>query len=377
MSALRAKDNPAPCSTSPGGARPYYRAPAFHDFRRKSALTRLRAFLLFAALAGMATVFGACGGGGGGSDENPQTVLEDATFEGIENADLDLSIGVDVSGDEGGSIDIGLFGPFQSRGEDLPELDMTVEASGSVKGEDIDFDAGLVLLPNRAYVDYEGTDYEVDPTTFSFVQSAIEQAQKESGAQGGTAGATACQEAVAGRFKVGDYVDNLTNEGSADVGGADTTKVSGDLDVAGALDAVSEILEIPACKSQAEAAGTQSLPELESATGEIEKALKSAHAEIYVGDDDIIRRLTAQFTIEPEGEESVTVDLDLTLSGVNEGQQIEIPSGAKPLNELFLKLGINPIELLEGAQSGKGLGPLLEQLGGGAGSLGGSLPGAQ
>jgi hypothetical protein len=140
---------------------------------------------------------------------------------------------------------------------------------------------------------------------------------------------------------------------------------------------VSEILEIPACKSQAEAAGTQALPELESATGEIEKALKSAHAEIYVGDDDIIRRLTAQFTIEPEGEESVTVDLDLTLSGVNEGQKIEIPSGAKPLNELFLKLGINPIELLEGAQSGKGLGPLLEQLGGGAGSLGGSLPGAQ
>jgi hypothetical protein len=340
-------------------------------------LTRLRLFLLFAALAGLATAFAACGGGGGGSDENPQAVLEDATLEGIENADLDLSVGVDVSGDEGGNVDLAVSGPFQSRGQDqLPELDISVEAHGSVKGEDIDFDGGLVLLPNRAYVDYEGTDYEVDSTTFSFVQSAIEQAQKESGAQGGTAGATACQEAAAGKFKVGDFVDNLSNDGSADVGGTDTTKVSGDLDVAGALDAVGEVLEIPACKSQFEAAGTQSLGEFESATGEVEKALKSARAEIYVGDDDIIRRIVADFTVEPEGEESVKVELDLTLNGVNEGQEIEIPSGARPLNDLFLKLGINPIELLEGAQSGKGLGPLLEQFGGGS-ALGGSLPGAQ
>ena len=255
---------------------------------------------------------------------------------------------------------------------------MTAEAKGSVNGQNVDFDGGLVLLPSKAYVEYEGTDYEVDPTTFSFVQSAIEQAQKESGGQGGTAGATACQEAAAGKFKVGDFVDNLTNEGSADVGGTDTTKVTGDLDVAGALDAVSEVLEIPACRSQAEAAGAQSLGELQSAQGKIEKALKSASAEIYVGDDNIVRRVSAQFTIEPEGEESVKIDLDLTLNGVNEDQEIEVPSEAKPLNDLFLKLGINPIELLEGVQGGKGLGGLLEQFGGGAGSsFGGSLPGAQ
>ena len=76
-------------------------------------MTRLRNFLLFAALAGLVTVFAACGGGGG-SDENPQTVLEDATFEGIESADLDLSLGVDVSGDEGGHVDVSLSGPFRA-----------------------------------------------------------------------------------------------------------------------------------------------------------------------------------------------------------------------------------------------------------------------
>jgi hypothetical protein len=341
-------------------------------------LTRLRTLLIFAALAALTTAFAACGSSGGGSEENPKTVLEDATFEGIENADLDLSLGVDVSGDEGGKVDVNVSGPFQSRGkEELPELDITAEAHGSVKGEDVNFDGGLVLVPHKAYVSYEGTDYEVDSTTFSYVESAIEQAQRESGAKGGTEGATECQEAAAGKFSAGDFVDNLTNEGSADVGGTSTTKVSGDLNVSGALEAVTELLELPACKSQLEAAGPLQLGQLESAQGEIEKALKSAHADVYVGDDNIIRRLTADFEIAPEGSgEEVSIELDLALNGVNEGQEISTPEGAKPLNDLFQKLGVNPIELLEQTQKGGGLGGLLEGLSGGGSSLGGALPGA-
>jgi hypothetical protein len=337
-------------------------------------LTRLRTLLLFALLAGLTVVFAACGSGGG-SEENPKTVLEDATFEGIENADLDLKLGVEVSGDEGGKVDVNVSGPFQGRGkEQLPELDMTAEAHGSVKGENIDFEGGLVLLPHKAYVSYEGTDYEVDSTTFSFVESTIEQAQRESGAKGGTAGATACQEAAAGKFTAGDFVDNLTNEGSADVGGTSTTKVSGDLNVAGALGAVTELLELPACKSQLEAAGPIDLSELEAGQGKIEEALKSAHADVYVGDDNIIRRVTAEFEIAPEGSgEEVSIDLDLSLSGVNEGQEISAPEGAKPLTDLYEKLGINPLELLEQTQGG-GLGGLLEGLGGATGSLGESVP---
>jgi hypothetical protein len=341
-------------------------------------LSRLRIFLLFAALAGLATVFAACGSDsdtGGSSDESPEAVLKGATFEGIESGDLDLSMNVDVSGDEGGSIDVGVSGPFQSKGKDqLPELDMTADASGSVGGKDIDFQGGIVLIPNKAFVSYEGEDYEVDSTTFSFVQSAIEEAQQKSGAEAGTEGATKCQEEVAGKFSAEDFVKNLTNEGSADVGGAETTKVSGELDVAGALDAVTELTEIPACSSQLEAAGPLPLGELEDAQGEIEKALKSASADVYVGEDKIIRRFTAEFDIQPEdSDEAVTIAIDLSINGVNEEQEIGTPDGAKPLNDLFLKLGINPIELLQGAQSGEGLGGLLEGLGGstGGGSTGG------
>jgi hypothetical protein len=320
----------------------------------------------------MATGLVACGGGDS-SDENPQAVLDGATLEGVDSAVLDLALGVKATGEEGGQVDIDLSGPFQAGAEgDLPELAMTVSATGSVGGNDLDFEGGLVLLPNTAFVNYEGTEYEVDPTTFSFVESALDQAQQGSG--GGSADVTACQKA-AGKLKVGEFVDNLSNDGSADVDGTETTKVSGDLDVAGAIDALVELAEDPACKSQIGAAGP--LPpkgEIEEAKKEVSGALKSARAEVYVGDDDIVRRIVAHLRIAPgndgNGPESVEIDFDLTLSGVNEDQEIAAPDNAKPLNELFIKLGINPIELLgllQGEGGGPGIGGLLEGLGGAAG----------
>jgi hypothetical protein len=325
----------------------------------------------------MTTVFAACGSSdSSSSDESPKDVLQGATFEGVENADLDLSLSVDVSGDEGGNIEANLSGPFQSKGKDkLPELDMSAEATGSAKGEDIDFEGGVVLVPNKAFIDYEGTTYEVDPTTFSFVESAIEQAQNEAG---GAEETTACQEA-ASKLKASDFVDGLENEGGADVGGTETTKVSGDLNVPGAFDALTALAADPACSSQLEAAGPLPLGELDDAKAEIESALKSAHADVYVGDDKIIRRVTADLTIEPEGSgEKVELEIDLSLNGVNEGQDITVPDDAEPLEGLFKKLGINPLELLQAAQGGGGLGSLLEgatgeslpDLGGGSGSGG-------
>jgi hypothetical protein len=335
-----------------------------------------------AALIAMATALAACGGGSDKSGESPQTVVDEATLQGIESGNLDLSLAVKAAGKEGGNVDVSLSGPFQGEGKgQLPQLDMTAKANGSINGNDIDFEGGLVLLPNTAYVNYEGTEYEVDPTTFSFVQSALQRAQRESGAEGGSAGAAACQE-EAGKLKVGNFIENGVNEGSADVGGTSTTKISGDLDVSGAIDTVLEVVESPACRAQLAAAGPlPSKSEIEKAKDEVSSAVKSAHADIYVGDDNIVRRVATQLKIEPKGggsgPKSVEIDVDLQLTEVNEEQTISAPEGAKPLSKLFLKLGVNPIELLgllNGEGGGEGLGNLFESLGeaAGGGSSGGS-----
>jgi len=333
-------------------------------------LSRIRILALFATLAALASVLAACGGGSDNSSEDPQKVVESASLEGVKSGELELSVHVDAEGDEGGEVDVDLSGPFEAGAKGkLPQLEMELDASGSADGEDIDFAGGITVLTDRAYVDYEGTAYEVDPTTFGFIQSNLEQAQQTEGSE---ADVTACQKAAEG-IKFSQFVDNLENDGSADVAGTSTTKVSGDLNVSGAIDALIKLTEDPACSSQLEAAGPLPLNELEEAKGELSKAIKRSHAELYVGDDDIIRKLAMELTIEPPeaSDEKVELEFELALSGVNEEQSFSKPANAKPLEDLFRKLGVNPLELLE-LGSGGGIEGLLEGVTGG--SSGGSSP---
>jgi hypothetical protein len=355
--------------------------PRFHpdfDHEEPDLLSRFRTLVLFAVIAALATTIAACGGSS--SSEDPQKVIDNATLQGVESGELDATVSVKAEGEEGGDVKVDLSGPFQSGGkENLPELDLDAKVSGTANGNDIDFEGGLTLLSDRAFVSYKGTEYEVDPTTFGFVKSGFERAEQQGGAEGGSADVTACQEAATG-LKIGEFIENLSNEGSADVDGTSTTKISGDLNAEGALDAIVKLTENPACAAQLQAAGPLPLARLEKAKGEVTKALKKAHLEVYVGDDDIIRKLAAEVTIEPQsgGAEKVEVDLEFSLGKVNEEQSISAPPNAKPLEQLFQQLGVNPIELLEltqGGGTGK-LGSLLEGVTGGSSSGGSSGGGA-
>jgi hypothetical protein len=336
-------------------------------------LSRFRILALIATLAALTTVFAACGGSddSSNSDADPQSVIENASLEGVKSGNLDLALHVNSEGKEGGEVDVSLSGPFEAGGnEELPQLEMSADANGTANGKDIDFEGGITLLTDRAFVAYGGSDYEVDPTTFGFLKSAFERAQQ----QGGEEDITACQEAAEG-IKFSQFADNLKNDGSADVDGTATTKVSGDLNVNGALDALIKLTENPACSAQLEAAGPLPLGELEEAKDELSKTIEKAHIDLYVGDDDIVRKLDAELTIAPPEakNEKVELELELTLSGVNEEQSFSSPSNAKPLQDLFNELGVNPIELLEQGQNG-GLGGLLEGITGGS-SAGGSSSG--
>jgi hypothetical protein len=324
-------------------------------------------------MAVLAATIAACG-----SSSSPQQVVDEATLQGIGSGNLSLALGIDVKGGEGGHVEVKLSGPFQAEDEaELPELDLTASAKGAIDGEKVDFDGGITLLGSgRAYVSYEGTEYEVDPVTYGFVKSTIQQQNSE----GKSTEVTACQEAVA-NLDIGDFLEGAEEEGSVDVGGTTTTKVSGDLDSDGAIDALIELTEDPACSEQLEAAPGElpSTAELEEARGEVQGAIKDAHVDLYVGDDHIVRRLDVKTTIEPrsgsgsQGAESAELEIDLTLTGVNEEQKISAPPNSKPLSALFIKLGVNPIELLgllegEGGLGSGGINGLLESLGGAGGT---------
>lgn len=338
-------------------------------------MSRTRILSAFLALVAFAAVLSACGGGGG--SEDPQALVDEATLKGVESGNLDLSVDVGIKGEKGGDVKVALSGPFQSEDEaEYPELDLSFASHGSVGGKDLNREGGITLLGNKAYVAYEGIEYEVDATTFNFVKSIIKQ---QGGGKNQSSEIAACQEA-ASDLEPADFVENLKDEGSADVGGTSTTKISGDLNATGAVEVFSELIEDPACGEELSATGVvPPAAELDKAKSTVKEAVKSAHVDLYVGDDHIVRRIVAQATIEPpksakSSAKRVELDLDLTLTGVNEDQTISAPSNAKPLSDLFVKLGINPIELLGALQNGggsKGLGGLLE----GLGSVGGSSSG--
>ncbi len=326
-------------------------------------MTRFRILALFTMLVAVAAVLSACGGGddsSGSSDEDPQKVIENASLEGVKSGEFDLSLDVKSEGKEGGEVEVSLGGPFEAgaKGE-LPQAEVKAEANGSADGEDLNFDAGLTLLADHGFVEYEGTPYEIDPTTFALLKSAFERSQQQEGESGDI---TACQKAAEG-IKFSQFAEELVNEGDVDVEGTSTTKISGDLNVEGGVDALIQLTEDPACSSQLEAAGPLPIKELEEAKGELSKAIKQAHVDLYVGDDDIVRKVAAEMTIQPPdaSDEKVELEMELLLTGVNEEQSFSEPSNAKRLEDLFKEIGADPLELLEGAE--EGLGGLLEGLG--------------
>jgi hypothetical protein len=334
-------------------------------------LTRFRILALFAVLTAIAAVFAACGGsddsGGGSSGEDPQKVLENASLEGVKSGDFDLSLHVTSTGKEGGDVEVELGGPFEAgaKGE-FPQAEISAEANGSANGEKLDFEGGLTLLTDRAFIENEGQAYEIDPTSYSALKSFIERSQQQEGDKSGDI--TACQKAAEG-IKFSQFAEELTNEGDVDVDGTPTTKVAGNLDVSGSVDALIQLSEDPACSSQLEAAGPLPLNELEEAKGELSKAVKNAHVELFVGDDDIVRKMAVELAVQPPeaANETVELEMELTLSGVNEEQSFSEPSNAKPLEKFFKDTGIEPLSVLESAE--EGLGGLLE-------GLGSSSPGA-
>lgn len=339
-------------------------------------MTRFRFLALLAVLTAMASVFAACGGSSdsGNSDEDPQSVLEDASLEGVESGNLDLSLHVKSEGKESGDLEVKLSGPFEAgaKGE-YPQFEFSADASGSAQGENIDFEGGLTFLTDRAFIDYKGTAYEIDPTTFGYFKSYIERSTQQEGSE--SSDITACQKAAEG-IKFSQLAEELTNEGSADVDGTSTTKVSGAVDVSGGIDALIQLSEDPACSSQLEAVGPLPLGEIEESKGKLSKAVKHTHIELFVGDDDIVRKVAVELTVQPPeaGDEKIELELEMTLSGVNEKQSFSAPASPKPLETFFEDTGFEPLPLIEKAE--EGISGLLEGLGAGAGGSSSSGGGA-
>jgi hypothetical protein len=327
-------------------------------------VTRSLQAILLALLAALALTVSACGGDGGGGDEasadtDVDTLLSD-TFSGkdkkIESGKLALSLNIDAKNAEGvnGPVTLKIGGPFQSQGKQkLPKfkIDFAFEGAGqSIK-------AGLTSTGTKGFVNFQGNNYVVSDQVFKQFKAGFEQAQAKSGDNKQN------QSLSSLGLDPRAWLTNPKNEGEAKVGGDDTIKITGGVNVNKLLDDVNQALKKT---RELGVQGTQELPTQLTAEQrkQVVDAVKNPRVEIYTGKEDkILRRMVVALGIvAPEGSGdsgSADVKLDFAISDLNKDQEVSEPSGAKPFDQLLSQLG------------GLGLGGL-----GGSGSSGGGSSGS-
>lgn len=302
--------------------------------------------LLLLVLVVPALAVGACGDDSSGEDVD--AVLEQ-TFDGkggeVESGKLDLSVKLDLDG-AGESLDapiaIALSGPFENRGAgEVPRFDFSLNLDGGGQ----QFQAGAVSTGEAAYLRFSDQAYKVDDATYKqfadgYKKAAADDEKQESGPSLASLGVDPRR-----------WLENPQEEGTEEVGGAETIHITAEVNVPRLLEDVNRLIK--SAGSLGGVAGRQVPDELTDAErARVAEALKTVKVDIWTGKDDkVMRRFLLALEIDvPESERkeaglsSGKVDLEYAVSDLNKPQTIEEPSNARPVSELnaaLQALGLN------------------------------------
>lgn len=255
--------------------------------------------------------------------------LLDETFgsgaAAIENGRLDVDFQLDPKGllALGGPIKLSLDGPFSSPdGGELPHFD--VDFAATLAGDVFE---GAVLSTGRAaFVRLDGTAYKIDREFVAELREGL---------------ADAADEKQPGLKALGvdplRWISNAQERGNERIDGVETTRISGDVEVAKLLEDIDRLLT----KAGGSGDGGDLLsPKIRQ---QISAAVKSAKADIWTGTSDkILRQLAVRISFAfDEGEKPITgldsgiINLRLRLADVNKTSvSVDAPADARPLDEL-------------------------------------------
>jgi hypothetical protein len=284
-------------------------------------------------------------GGTEDADQLLQRALSSDTTpkSGRFDADLTLSL-AGMPGVPSSPLTMKMDGAFQDRGKaKLPKLDLDLSAAGF--GQTMRF--GLISTGNSMFVRFDGKHYEVPRDELRRVL-----AQQGSASQ---------SPALLGPLGMDPraWVENERVEGTANVGGVETTHVAADIDVGRMLDDVTKLVT-----SAPRPAGVEAPKIPPDAMAQIRDAVKEAKIDVFLGkQDNLVRRAQLHAAFEaksPDGGSPVSGDLELDfrISDVNKPVEVGTPGNVRPFSELRPELDTSVL----------GAGPA----GFGAGSGGGS-----
>jgi hypothetical protein len=289
-----------------------------------------RTALIFALLAAVALVAG-CGGGGGGSSKDARALIDKAFKTSIPSADVTLNIQAEVRGiaQLQQPVSLKVAGPYQSNGgKKLPNFNWQVSVSGGGQA----FSGGLISTGDNAFVNFQGTNYEVGT-------ARVGQFNQQLATKTGS-GKSLKDFGIDPQSWVLDPQD----KGDESVNGANVTHVEANVDVGKMLADFNKTIQ-----RAGGAMGTSTPQQLSTATiDKVKQIVKSPKFDIYVGkDDNRIRRLAVKIDFEVpadqraqlQGAEGGTISFQIDFAKVGQPQTITAPQNARPISELQQQLG--------------------------------------
>ena len=305
----------------------------------------------------------------GGSEEEATERLDRGFATPIGSADVAIDARLQINGVRQleQPVSLQIRGPYRSgSNRTIPQADFAINFSGGGQN----FAAGLVSSGQNAWIEFLGQAYEVG-------QQQVARANQQIAAGAGQQQSRSLKE-----FGVDprQWLEDPSIEGNEDVAGTETQHVSAGVNIGRMLEDLNTVGQ----RASGQVGGGAAPRQLSAEQRErIERIVQDPKFDVFVGEDNRIRRVATVFDLEvPEedrrasgGAESGKISFSAEFSNVGSPQPITPPQRARPISELTAQLA----QLFGGSAAGGagGAAPGGGALPGGGGAVpGGALPGA-
>jgi hypothetical protein len=311
----------------------------------------LRALLVLGCAALCGTLLAACGDAVDKPDGAAGSALQQSLYATSRIADARLTAGFQLAPEGllalGGPITLRASGPFAAPAADgLPRFDVAIAAS--IGGRDLR--AGAISTGRAVFLRLDGRDYAIDDAVLATLRGSL-----GAGPAHGGAFATLGLDPRA-------WIKDPRTKGHASLGGVDTIRIAGGIDVRRLLGDLAPLLDGYAAKAGAGGLLTPKLRE------QVAAAVRSARVDVWIGaQDKILRQLAVvvDFAFDKGTQPPITgldggrIDLRLRLDDVDATTvKVVAPKHVRPLSELTGPGGLGALlaGLGAGATGGTGAG---------------------
>ena len=268
----------------------------------------------------------------GGSEEEATELLDRAFETPIGSADVAIDTSLEINGVRQleQPVRLQIRGPYRSgSNRTIPQFDLAINFSGGGQN----FAAGLVSSGQNAWVEFLGQAYEVGAQQVATVNQQI------------ATGAARQQSRSLREFGVDprSWLEDPSIEGDEEIAGAETQHVSAGINVGRMLEDLNTVGQ----RASGQVGGGGAARQLSAEQRErIERIVQDPEFDVYVGEDNRVRRLSTVLDLEvPEedrresgGATSGKVAFSAEFSNVGSPQAITPPQQARPINDLVTQL---------------------------------------